>query len=181
MADGEIGIRFRYFAMILFQTIMVFRRMSEPPSIQGHSPLVQAHNLSLDHLHDLLNESACWLSNHFVHGFASGRLSFVHVHTFTSCTPLTRSPNEQSDWKGDQAIGLELTSSRSAASLFLLPSGESLRCLVVVHDGFVNCCTLVIRGLIWFKWLSALQTSSVILTDTCLEGTMKTTVSTLYL
>ena len=24
MADGEIGIRFRYFAMILFQTIMVF-------------------------------------------------------------------------------------------------------------------------------------------------------------
>ena len=33
------------------------RRMSEPPSIQGHGPLVQAHNLSLHHLHDLPNES----------------------------------------------------------------------------------------------------------------------------
>ena len=33
------------------------RRMSEPPSIQGHGPLVQAHNLSLHHLHDLPYES----------------------------------------------------------------------------------------------------------------------------
>ncbi len=33
------------------------RRMSEPPSIQWHGPLVQAHNLSLHHLHDLPNES----------------------------------------------------------------------------------------------------------------------------
>ena len=42
-------------------------------------------------------ECACWLSNHLVHGFASGRLTFVHVHTFASYTPLTGSPNEQSD------------------------------------------------------------------------------------
>ena len=37
-------------------------------------------------------QCACLLSNHFGHGFVYGRLSFVHVHTFTSYTPLTRSP-----------------------------------------------------------------------------------------
>ena len=58
MADGEIGIQFRYFVMILFvPDYRVIRWMSEPPSIQGHGPLVQAHNLSWYHLHDLPIES----------------------------------------------------------------------------------------------------------------------------
>ena len=51
--------RFRYFAMILLQCTDYngILRMGEPPSIQRHCPLVQAHNLSLHHLHYLPNES----------------------------------------------------------------------------------------------------------------------------
>ena len=151
MADGEIGIRFHYLPWSCStlswysENEWTFFNSRTRPVGSGIQFIIASLKRS---------------TNHFVHGFAYGRLSFVHVHTFTA-SPVTH------HWQGSltnnltrkfyQATGLELTSFRSTASLFILPSGEPLRCLVVVHDGFVNCCTLVLRALIWFKWLSALQ------------------------
>ncbi len=55
MADGEIGIRFRYFGIILFQATMVFGEGVN--LLQGHDALVQAHYILVHHLHDLPDES----------------------------------------------------------------------------------------------------------------------------
>ena len=55
MANGEINVRIRYFAIILFQADMVF---GEGMNLhKGHGQLVQAHSQSLYHLHDPSNES----------------------------------------------------------------------------------------------------------------------------
>ena len=55
MADGEIGIRFRYFGILLLQAAMVF---GEGVNIlQGHDALPHAHYILLHHLHDLPDDS----------------------------------------------------------------------------------------------------------------------------
>ena len=71
------------FAINGFRAAMVF---DEGVNLhQGYGALDKAHYLSLHHLHDLMNERECecWLI-------------FVHVHTFTSQTPVTRSLKEES-------------------------------------------------------------------------------------
>ena len=57
MADGEIGIRFRYFAMILFQTIMVFGEWVNLLQFKDTSRWFRHTISSLHHLHDLPNET----------------------------------------------------------------------------------------------------------------------------
>ena len=54
MVDGEIGIRFRYFSIILFQAAMLFGEGMN--LLEGHDALVQAHYLLWHHLHDLPDE-----------------------------------------------------------------------------------------------------------------------------
>ncbi len=76
---------FRYISIILFRVAMIFPE--ELNLHQGHGALFQAHTLSLHHLHDLPNESvSAGCQKRSVHGLASDRLIFVHVHTFTSDT-----------------------------------------------------------------------------------------------
>ena len=55
MADSEVGIRFRYFAIILFGAATVFGE--EVNLHKGHGALVKAYTISLHHVHDLTNES----------------------------------------------------------------------------------------------------------------------------
>ena len=80
---------FRYISIILFRAAMVF--VEEVNLHQGQGALFQAHNLSLHHLHDL---QRVWMlaAKKTGHGLASGRLIFVHVHTFTSDTASDKVP-----------------------------------------------------------------------------------------
>ena len=55
MADDKIGIRFRYFCIILFQAATVFGEGVN--LVQGPDVLVQAHYILLHHFHDLPDES----------------------------------------------------------------------------------------------------------------------------
>ena len=83
LADGEIGIRFRCFYMILFR--VSWYSVNEWTSFNSRTRPVGAGTQSIitSLAWSTERECACWLSNHFVHGFASGRLSFVafsHLH-----------------------------------------------------------------------------------------------------
>ena len=83
MADGEIGIRFRYFGIILLQAAMVFG--GGVNLLQGHDALVQAHYILVHHLHDLPDESVnAGFSIMMCMQFEYGRLVFLHINTFTS-------------------------------------------------------------------------------------------------
>ena len=127
---------FRYFSIILFCAALVF---GEDVNLhQGLGALFQVHNLPLLHLHYLPNECVSA-------GCSKDLCMGLHLTDSSSCTftrspvipPVTRSLNEES---GDHTTDLELILSRTAASLFVLSSGESLCYLVVVHDRSLNCC-----------------------------------------
>ena len=97
MADGEIGMRFRCFGIIVFQAAMLFGEGVN--LLQGHDALVQAHYIVLHHLHDLPDENvnaACPIM------LCMGlNMTDSFSCTFTPSpvtTPVTRwSPNKASD------------------------------------------------------------------------------------
>ena len=96
MADGEIGIRFRYFGIILFQATMVFGEGVN--LLQGHDALVQAHYLLSHHLHDLPDESVNAGCPIMVCMGLNMADSFSCMFTPSPVTtPVTRSSNEESD------------------------------------------------------------------------------------
>ena len=96
MADGEIGIRFRYFGIILLQAAMVFG--GGVNLLQGHDALVQAHYILVHHLHDLPDESV-------KAGFSIMMCMSLNMADSCSCTltpspvttPVIMPPNEESD------------------------------------------------------------------------------------
>ena len=110
-------------------------------------------------------ECECYLCNTLVSFVLNMTYSFSYTFTPPSVTTtVARSSNEESDEKGYHTNGSELIFSRSVASLFILASGESMCCLVVVvYDRFVwiaalQLCSLMLRALIWSNELSAFQT-----------------------
>ena len=95
---------------------------------------VHVRDLALHHLHDLTNESAnavcpivCCIGLHLIDS-----CSCTFIPSLVTA-PVTRSSNKESDEKGYHTTGSELMIfSRSVASTFVLASGESMCCLVVV-------------------------------------------------
>ena len=80
--DGRLFLAaFRYFSKNLFRASMVFGE--ELNLHQGHGALLQAHNLSLHHLHDLPNESvSAGCQKYLCMGLHLIQVSSVAFHTF---------------------------------------------------------------------------------------------------